>query len=58
MNGFKELKHKGMPIFRGLILKNEKTYRQVQIDDIVINVGDCCEIYPDDTTGPGVRWIW
>ncbi|RGB28937.1 hypothetical protein C1646_672845 [Rhizophagus diaphanus] len=54
---YKELKHKEVPVFRGLISKSKKNYNRVQIDDVVINVGDCCEIYPDDSVGPGVRWI-
>jgi hypothetical protein len=54
----KELKHKGVPIFRGLISKNKKNYNRVQIDDVLINVGDCCEIYPDGSVEPDVHWIW
>jgi hypothetical protein len=55
---YKELKHKGVPIFQGLISKSKKNYNRMQIDDVVIKVGDCCEIYPDDSVGPDVRWIW
>ncbi|CAG8627269.1 14324_t:CDS:10 [Funneliformis mosseae] len=54
---FKELKHKGTATFRGLISENEKTYHQAQFDDIIINIGDCCEIYNDVYMESNIRWI-